>query len=98
MQAVESVRGSGDRVSRAGGLAAQECPHEEFHGSWPALINANGWGEPRLGGSPENISDSLAVSRGALKNKTQRAERLNRTQEVGGSNPLVSTIFVNVSE
>ena len=54
-------------------------------------------GEPRLGGSPKSISDLLAASPGALINKAQRAERLYRTQEVGGSNPLVSTIFFNVA-
>ncbi len=64
----------------------------------PCLAGSERWGESRLGDSPKVISDLLAAFRGSLINKAPRAEHLNRTQEVGGSNPLVSTNAINDSE
>jgi len=58
---------------------------------WPCSADLRRMGEPRLGKSPKVISDLLAAFRGSLVNRAPRAEHLNRTQEVGGSNPLVST-------
>jgi hypothetical protein len=57
----------------------------------PCSAGSERWGESRLGDSRKVISDLLAAFRGSLINKAPRAEHLNRTQEVGGSNPLVST-------
>ncbi len=58
-------------VGRAG-LCPNRAPGTSAATQRPAgqvLRNPNGWGEPRLGGSPRSISGSLAAPRGALKNK-----------------------------